>query len=51
MIFHELAHQVAYAQGDTMFNVSFATSVEAIGGVGEGGHCRWGRLLPMIPHQ
>jgi predicted aminopeptidase len=32
MIFHELAHQVAYAKGDTMFNESFATSVEVIGG-------------------
>jgi predicted aminopeptidase len=32
MIFHELAHQIAYAQGDTMFNESFATSVETIGG-------------------
>jgi predicted aminopeptidase len=32
MIFHELAHQVAYAKDDTMFNESFATSVETIGG-------------------
>ena len=32
MIFHELAHQVAYAKGDTVFNESFATSVEQIGG-------------------
>jgi predicted aminopeptidase len=32
MIFHELAHQVAYAKDDTMFNESFATSVEIIGG-------------------
>jgi len=32
LIFHELAHQVAYAAGDTMFNESFATSVERIGG-------------------
>ncbi len=32
LIFHELAHQVAYASGDTMFNESFATSVERIGG-------------------
>jgi predicted aminopeptidase len=32
MIFHELAHQVAYAKGDTMFNESFATAVETIGG-------------------
>lgn len=31
MIFHELAHQVAYASGDTMFNESFATSVERLG--------------------
>jgi predicted aminopeptidase len=32
MIFHELAHQVAYAAGDTVFNESFATAVERIGG-------------------
>jgi predicted aminopeptidase len=32
MIFHEMAHQIAYAKGDTMFNESFATSVETIGG-------------------
>ena len=31
LIFHELAHQVAYASGDTMFNESFATTVERIG--------------------
>jgi len=31
MVFHELAHQVAYASGDTMFNESFATAVERIG--------------------
>ncbi|HET9642482.1 MAG TPA: aminopeptidase [Burkholderiaceae bacterium] len=31
MIFHELAHQVAYAKGDTTFNESFATAVETIG--------------------
>jgi predicted aminopeptidase len=32
LIFHELAHQVAYAGDDTTFNESFATSVERIGG-------------------
>jgi len=32
LIFHELAHQVAYAPGDTVFNESFATAVERIGG-------------------
>jgi predicted aminopeptidase len=32
LIFHELAHQVAYAAGDTTFNESFAVSVERIGG-------------------
>ena len=32
LIFHELAHQVAYAAGDTVFNESFATAVERIGG-------------------
>lgn len=31
LIFHELAHQVAYAEGDTTFNESFATAVERIG--------------------
>jgi predicted aminopeptidase len=31
LIFHELAHQVAYAPGDTTFNESFATAVERIG--------------------
>ena len=31
IIFHELAHQVAYASGDTEFNESFATAVERIG--------------------
>jgi predicted aminopeptidase len=32
LIFHELAHQVAYAEDDTTFNESFATAVERIGG-------------------
>jgi predicted aminopeptidase len=32
LIFHELAHQVVYAAGDTGFNESFATAVERIGG-------------------
>jgi len=32
LIFHELAHQVAYAPGDTVFNESFATAVERLGG-------------------
>ena len=31
LLFHELAHQVVYAQGDTLFNESFATAVERIG--------------------
>ena len=31
LIFHELAHQVAFAKGDTLFNESFATAVERIG--------------------
>ena len=31
MIFHELAHQVLYVSGDTMFNESFATAVERLG--------------------
>jgi predicted aminopeptidase len=32
LIFHELAHQVVFAAGDTAFNESFATAVERIGG-------------------
>lgn len=32
LVFHELAHQVVYAAGDTAFNESFATAVERIGG-------------------
>jgi predicted aminopeptidase len=32
MIFHELSHQVLYVQNDTMFNESFATAVERLGG-------------------
>ena len=31
LIFHELAHQVAYAKNDTQFNESFATAVEEVG--------------------
>ncbi len=30
-VFHELAHQVLYLKGDTMFNESFATAVEEEG--------------------
>jgi predicted aminopeptidase len=32
LVFHELAHQVVYAKHDTMFNESFATAVERLGG-------------------
>lgn len=32
MIFHELAHQVVYVDDDTMFNESYATAVERLGG-------------------
>lgn len=32
LIFHELAHQVAYAADDTTFNESYATAVERLGG-------------------
>jgi predicted aminopeptidase len=32
LIFHELAHQIAYADDDTMFNESFAVAVERLGG-------------------
>lgn len=35
LLFHELAHQVAYAPGDTPFNEAFATAVE------EEGVARW----------
>ncbi|MGZ3236177.1 MAG: aminopeptidase [Burkholderiaceae bacterium] len=31
LIFHELAHQVVYAPGDSQFNESFATAVEEVG--------------------
>jgi predicted aminopeptidase len=31
LLFHELAHQVVFAEGDTTFNESFATAVERIG--------------------
>ena len=31
LLFHELAHQVVYAEGDTLFNESFAAAVERIG--------------------
>lgn len=31
LLFHELAHQVAYAAGDTRFNESYATAVERLG--------------------
>lgn len=32
LVFHELSHQVLYVPGDTMFNESFATAVERLGG-------------------
>jgi predicted aminopeptidase len=32
ILFHELAHQVVYVKNDTMFNESFATAVERLGG-------------------
>lgn len=31
LVFHELAHQVVYVSGDTVFNESFATAVERLG--------------------
>jgi predicted aminopeptidase len=31
LVFHELAHHVVYAKGDTVFNESFAVSVERLG--------------------
>ena len=41
LMFHELAHQVVYAEGDTPFNESFATAVERAGGLA--------LLLPATP--
>ncbi len=32
IVFHELAHQVVYVPGDMLFNESYATAVERIGG-------------------
>lgn len=32
LVFHELSHQVLYVSGDTVFNESFATAVERLGG-------------------
>lgn len=32
LIFHELAHQVVFVEGDTAFNESFASAVERLGG-------------------
>lgn len=32
MVIHELAHQVLYVKDDTLFNESFATAVERLGG-------------------
>ena len=31
LLFHELAHQQVYAEGDTVFNESYATAVERLG--------------------
>src|SRR5690606_12591412 len=31
LVFHELAHQVAYAKDDSRFNESFAVAVEEVG--------------------
>ena len=49
LIFHELAHQVAYAADDTAFNESFATAVERLGAQ------RWqalsGRAIDDAPAQ
>lgn len=41
LIFHELAHQKVYAQGDTVFNESFASAVEEVGIV------RWIAVQPV----
>jgi predicted aminopeptidase len=44
LLFHELSHQVVYAADDTMFNESFATAVERLGGA------RWldGHATPQV---
>ena len=50
LVFHELAHQVLYAQDDTVFNESFATAVERLGGerwlahAGEGARAEYTRF-------
>ena len=44
LIFHELAHQVVYVQGDTTFNESFATAVE------QHGLQRWLLLRRSVTH-
>jgi predicted aminopeptidase len=43
MVFHELAHQVVYVQGDSQFNEGFATAVE------EAGVARWLELYGTDP--
>ena len=43
MVFHELAHQVVYVQGDSQFNEGFATAVE------EAGVERWLELYGTDP--
>lgn len=43
MVFHELAHQVVYVQGDSQFNEGFATAVE------EAGVQRWLELYGTDP--
>jgi len=45
LVFHELAHQVAYAKDDTTFNESFAVTVE------EAGLARWIASLPPAEAQ
>jgi predicted aminopeptidase len=50
LIFHELAHQVVFASGDTTFNESFGTAVERIGvqrwlaGEGEAARAEYARV-------
>jgi predicted aminopeptidase len=44
MVFHELAHQVVYAEGDSRFNEAFASAVE------EAGVHKWlQRAAPGLP--
>lgn len=55
LIFHELAHQKLYLDGDSMFNESFATSVGRIGTerwlVSTGRSVDWSRYLKSLEQE